>query len=149
MTDAVLLPSPTVIAVTSPASTKLFRAFKVDADGAPKCGTAGSMLGVRPIDVEKALDAENKVHPGLGGLSVTPDDPKRMKPFLRPPSLGGHGTRPIFMIASTALGAALSYRPDPTHPRDHGFVEPASVMKLEAYQVRLAATRSDWKEVSP
>jgi hypothetical protein len=41
--------------------------------GAPLVGTGDAMLGARvPIDIKTDLDG--LVHPGRGGMSVTPDD---------------------------------------------------------------------------
>jgi len=88
------------------------------------------MLGVRvPIDVRP--DANGTVAPGGGGMSVTPDDPARLPPHLRPVSHGGLGVLPVFGMPVGGLGLLLSFRPDPRRPDRHGFVEPSRVMTLE------------------
>jgi hypothetical protein len=127
-------------------TTKLFRAFKTQPNGQPLCGAAGSMLGVRP-GVDITPDGSGQVQPVTGGMSVTPGDPVYLPPFLRPASLGGHGTLPVFALDSNALGEKLTYRPDPAKPTKHGFVEPAIAMLLTAYSAALAETAAAWKVV--
>ncbi|HEX7477298.1 MAG TPA: hypothetical protein VF331_05790 [Polyangiales bacterium] len=102
------------------------------------------MLGVRPgVDIRP--DAGGKVTGGIGGLSVTPDDPARLPPHIRPARLGGRGKLPVFEIQVATFGPALQYRRDGDHPDRHGFVEPASVTTLDAYQSSLGATQENWK----
>lgn len=92
-------------------------------------------------------DPASHVHPGRGGMSVTPDDPSRLPPHFRPASLGGFGRLPVFGIKILHLGASLHYRPDPKKPRRHGFVEPSERMHLVDYQAALAATAPAWRQV--
>lgn len=110
----------------------------------PKVGTKNLMLGARvPTDIKP--DGDDAVHPGTGGMSVTPEDPARLPPHLRPTSLkGGQSTLPVFWISDTKLGETLRFRPDARHPERHGYVEPAVVMKLTAYQDALAGTEEAW-----
>ena len=131
----------------SSARKRLFRAMQASDDGHPTCGASASKLGVREgkdVPVHGGI-----VHPGTGGMSVTPDDPARLPASFRPPSLGGVGKHQVFAIELSALPPeALGYRPDPDNPRDHGFVEPASAVSLDRLQQDLCGTRWRWKEVS-
>ena len=114
--------------------------------GAPLVGTGDAMLGARvPIDIKTDLDG--LVHPGRGGMSVTPDDPARLPPHFRPASLGGFGKLPVFGVETTKLGDLLFYRPDLKKPTRHGYVEPRTVMAIAAYQVAIAATGPHWQEI--
>lgn len=105
------------------------------------------MLGVRP-GVALRPDDTGRVVGGQGGLSVTPDDPMRLPPHVRPPRFGGKGKLPVFELPAGSLGGALSYRADPEHPERHGFVEPGAPMHLSEYQSALASTQSGWEEVA-
>lgn len=104
------------------------------------------MLGVRP-GVDILPDDSGSVRGGGGGLSVTPDDPARLPPHLRPGRLGGRGKLPVFETSVNSLGSSLGYRADPGHPDRHGFIEPAYVMLLDELQLALAATAPAWKAV--
>jgi hypothetical protein len=121
--------------------------MRKDETGRPRCGSQGSLLGVRP-GVDIIPDASNLVDRGTGGMSVTPDDPARLPPHARPQRLGGLGRLPIFGLETDRLGELLAYRPDPVAPNRHGFVEPSKRMSFDDYQAALAATRCDWREVS-
>jgi hypothetical protein len=127
---------------------KLFRAMLKDAQGRPRCGARANTLGIRPGHDIRA-NADDTVHPETGGLSVTPDDPARLPPHLRPSHLGGRGALPLFSIEVAQLEAALTYRPDPKHPTMHGFIEPARSMRLVDYQDALCRTAPAWTEESP
>jgi hypothetical protein len=103
------------------------------------------MLGARAgIDVKP--DAQDLVHPENGGISVTPDDPARLPPHLRPESLGGFGRLPVFALEMRQLGMSLAYRPSRRKPDRHGEIEPSMTMPLTAYQDALCATEPDWEE---
>ena len=118
-----------------------------DLDGRPTCGTGSCMLGARvPVDIKP--DESGQVHPGGGGLSVTPHDPVRLPPHLRPISLGGFGKLPVFEVEEGDLGTQLRYRPDARKPDRHGQVEPALAMVLAQYQGALAATRAAWRQIA-
>jgi hypothetical protein len=123
----------------------LFRAMLKDAAGRPKCGSAANHLGVR-IGVDIKPDETGTVAPGMGGLSVTPDDPSRLPPHVRPARLGGCGALPVFRIQTGTLPTSLTYRPDQKHPRKHGLVEPARVEHIDAYQADLSGTGPNWDE---
>ena len=131
-------------AVSAP--LRVFRAMRADGAKRPLCGSESNMLGVRPgIDVFP--DEGGNVREGGGGLSVTPDDPARLPPHLRPARLGGRGKLPVFEAPVIGLGNSLGYRADPAHPDRHGFIESASAVLMEEFQAALAATAPAWKEV--
>ena len=126
--------------------TELFRGMKEDANGLPQIGQSSRCLGVRPrIDVPAALPAD-PVHPGQGGMSVSPDDPMSLPYFRRPPDLGGTSRDPVWRMAEADLGRDLLYRADPARA-GHGFVEPSRPMTLGEYQQALAQTQSAWRRI--
>jgi hypothetical protein len=126
---------------------KLFRAMAPDADGLPQIGRSARKLGVRtPVEAAaqgsepdvSAVDTDEVVPPGTGGLSVVPDDPANLPPFRRPATLGGRGKDPVWVIDTNDLGPDLQFRQDsPTH----GLIEPSGPVTLDEYELALAATR--------
>ncbi len=132
--------------IETPPAAKLFRTMQTDASGRPLCGDGNLMLGVRvPVDVKP--DATGLVHPGRGGMSVTPNDPARLPPHLRPTRLdGGMSVLPVFWIQRDDLGADLSYRPDVKKPLKHGLVEPSAPVALGNFQSALTATVESWEK---
>ncbi len=121
----------------------LYRSMQQSRDGFPMLGSSARALGVRV-----AIDIESKngyVGPGIGGMSVTPDDPLRLPRFRRPPDLGGTGRDPAFGIDTIDLPSDLVYRPDPLDPNNHGFIEPAMPMSFEQFLEAIARTRESWK----
>src|SRR5207249_1503991 len=90
----------------------------------------------------------DRVQPGQGGLSVSPDDPLNLPRFRRPPAFQGTGRDPVWCLDSDGLGSELVYRPDPTNPA-HGFIEPARPMTLDEFQIAVAGTASLWRLVVP
>jgi len=125
---------------------RLFRAMRKGDGGLPPCGSAANQLGVRPGMHIPNTPAE-LVHPGTGGMSVTPDDPARLPPHVRPRWLGGQGKLPVFQLDFAALAPPLGVRLDPKHPERHAFVEPVSMMTVNEYQAALCSTRALWSEV--
>ena len=124
----------------------LFRAMRRAEDARPLCGQLANELGVRPgIDISS--DQVGRVHPETGGLSATPDDPNALPPHVRPPSLGGRGKLPIFVVEAAALQSDLAVRRDPKHPLRHAFIEPSARMALSSLQEYLCGSRTHWKEV--
>ena len=103
------------------------------------------MLGVR-VGTDISQSVTGMVHPGTGGMSVAPDNPKLLPRHLRPFSLGGEGRYPVFSMASTRLGENLQFRRDDRRSERHGYVEPAKVMQIAVYQHALAQTVSVWQE---
>ena len=89
-------------------------------------------------------DPQGFIGTGVGGLSVTPDDPTGMNPLRKPRALGGIGKDPLFVLDSDRLGVGLRFRRDPDEPRAHAFVEPTDRVPLAAYQRELHATRPSW-----
>lgn len=108
--------------------------MRKDEDGKPRCGAEGNLLGVRPGYDIQATNV-GIVSEGAGGLSVTPDDPARLPPHVRPARLGGKGKLPVFEIPGQKLVEPLTYRPDRDRPDRHGFIEPAhsSPMRLTTH----------------
>src|SRR5688572_7304120 len=103
--------------------------MKESDQGWPEVGASARTLGVRPgIDVP-AVAGDELVHPGTGGLSVSPDTPYNLPRHRRLPEFGGTGIDPVWVISDAELGPRLRYRPDPDDPR-HGFVEPPGTMTL-------------------
>jgi hypothetical protein len=98
-------------------------------------------LGVRvPTDIKP--DAAGNVHPGKKGMSVVPDTPQLLQGHLRPESLGGTGTRPVWSITTGDLGAEVACVLTSTI---HAVVSPAISMPSHAYREALEATRMSWK----
>lgn len=120
--------------------------MKKDSDGKPMCGTKANELGLRP-GVDITADSDGMVHPKTGGLSTTPDDPGRLPPHVRPPSLGGRGKLPLYVLEVEGDGGGLAARRDPKHPHRHAFIEPTVSMALTALQALLCSGRDDWEVV--
>jgi hypothetical protein len=122
--------------------------MKEAAGGGPEIGATARTLGVRPgIDVP-AVNPDDLVRSGQGGMSVSPDDPMNLPHHRRPPEFRGVGRDPLWMIGQMDLGPDLDYYPDPGLP-GHGFVEPARSMTLSEYQHALALTQDRWRKVGP
>lgn len=100
-------------------------------------------LGVRTTGehVDIQVDASGTVHPGAGGMSVTPDDPRDLPLHRRPESLLGTGNRPVWSIQSTRFARHLAIR---QNRPEHWLIEPSILMELEAYESALADTRPHW-----
>ncbi len=121
-----------------------FRAMKESEPGLPDTGASARALGVRPgIDVP-VRDLSAMVRAGQGGLSVSPDDPRRLPAHRRPPEFGGTGRDGIWVITDAELAPDLEYRPDPDNP-DRGLIEPARPMTLADFQEALTRTRPLWR----
>lgn len=120
----------------------IYRSMRKEADGRPALGESSSTLGVR-AQVDIPVDTGGRVGPATGGMSVAPDDPRRLPKPRRPFSLGGTGRHPVFALPVPALTPDLVARVD--RPPDHAAVEPADVMAFEQYQARLWTTRDNWK----
>ena len=114
------------------------------ADGRPVCGRNDCTLGVR-LGIDVHPDAKGQVHPG-GGMSVTPEDPKRLPLHLRPVALGGLSRLPVFYMDVGDLEGCLRYVPSKKKPKRHGQIEPAAPVPLEVFEDDLCATSGHWTE---
>ena len=147
---------------------KVYRGMFAATDGRPSVANDKNSLGVtaaadRPStasadwapDVEP--DGDGVVGPGRG-MSVAPTAadlpshrlPKRLTNRGIPKARGSdklcvwsHGSGPF---ESSAVTVGLSLRPDAAN---HGLVEPADRMPLDAYRQRLADTTADWEVDEP
>ncbi len=122
--------------------------MKYASDDKPLCGSRANELGVR-AGVDISQDGNGQVHPRTGGLSTTPDDPALLPPHVRPPSLGGQGKLPLFVLEVIQLDISLVPRRDPKSPLKHAFIEPGEVMALSKMQEHLCDTRAAWREATP
>lgn len=126
----------------------LYRAMKAADDEFPIVEDSARGLGARAgrgdgtDDV--VPDADGVVQPNAGGMSVTPDDPRRMNPLRRPRALGGVGKYPLYVIDGDGLGIDLAFRRDPRDPMAHAFVEPSHPLALAPYRRALGETRPRW-----
>lgn len=125
----------------------LFRAMKEANDGLPVVGATARTLGARPV-IDIPIDQNGMVWPRTGGISVTPNDPKKLPRHRRPRSLGGRGKDPVWCIPSSYLGPKLVYKADPNNPTSHGFIEPAFPITFDDYQRALTGTRGSWQLVT-
>ena len=116
-----------------------------DAGGAPELGPSARTLGARTDDIP--VGADGLVRPGTGGMSVSPGAPGNLPPHRRPSGFGGTGKDPVWCASTCDLPDGLTYRPDPSNPGGHGFIEPASPMTFDAYQGLLEQTQSIWSKV--
>jgi hypothetical protein len=127
------------------ATTVLFRSMNTAPDGKPELGESARTLGARR-EIDIPVDDHDNVVPGVGGMSVSPDEPENLPRHRRPPEYGGTGSDPVWAIDSERLGRTLVFRPDPDDPARHGFVEPEAEMGFDEYLRALAGTRDDWEE---
>jgi hypothetical protein len=126
----------------------------MEEDGSPSTGPTNYQLGVRTnagaySDVE--IDAHGNVHPGTGGMSVSPDHPEHLPFYRRPAEWKGKATwrYPVWAISAEHLGPDLAYRPSEDNPSGHGYIEPAFTMPFDRYREALEATRPHWDIVVP
>jgi hypothetical protein len=130
----------------------LFRSMKSGGEH-PALGPTTRQLGLRTNAGEESditIDDNGLVHPGNEGLSVTPDDPMRLKPYRRPEVWGGKKScPPVWCIRIDRLGSDLAYREDPRNPENHGFIVPAYDMPFDQYKSAIEATRELWEIVLP
>jgi len=125
---------------------ELFRGMREDVDGRPLVAESARGLGARnPIDIEPGGD--ERVRPGVGGMSVSPNSAANLPRHRRPSSWGGTGLDDVWVISVSELGEKLVYRPDPDQPEAHGFIEPGETMTLADYQAAPTGTRPRWRPV--
>ncbi|MCE9567347.1 MAG: hypothetical protein K8U57_35550 [Planctomycetes bacterium] len=127
---------------------KIYRSMTPDVDGMPVVGRSARALGIRtPIEAGSgdpdvtAIASDEIIQPGMGGMSVAPDDPANLPPFRRPAVLGGRGKDPVLVIDTSDLGPDLQFRQDSAK---HGLIEPARPMTLTEFELALASTRAKW-----
>ncbi len=130
---------------------KLYRAMKMAADGLPEVGRTKRTLGVRPGDQApnndvQAIQPDDPVIPGTGGMSVAPNDPRNLPRFLRPREFGGTGKDPIWEIDDADLPPELIFHQDRT---THGAIETKGETTLAVYESVLQSTRDKWRLVPP
>lgn len=130
-----------------------FRSMLPAQDGLPAVGRSARSLGVRvPRDIEP--DAEGRVRPNTGGMSVSPASIWNIPHTRRPRGLGRGSTGPaadrVYSINSTSLTRQeLELRADPRAPTLHALVEPRAETRLETYEGALASTRPAWRQEWP
>jgi hypothetical protein len=123
----------------------LYRAMQVSTvTVGPLVWPSARALGVRR-DIDIPVDGEGLVEPGTGGMSVSPDAIENLPRHRRPPSHGGTGLDPVWMLAKDALPESLAYKPDPGADPTHGLIEPAWRMPLDDYEMLLADTAQYWE----
>ena len=122
---------------------KLYRKFRVDADGKPIVGTKFGMLGVRPTDPNnrkkradvKAVNGSDLVRRGGGGLSVYTD----------PTAILIQAADLVLCEIDTAdLPPGLL---ETAASKPHYLIEPSQQMTLDEYQELLADTQDLWQPV--
>ena len=136
----------------------LYRGMMEDvATAKPKTGDTARTLGARPqvigadgkIDGDIPIDSDGMVHPGTGGMSVSPAI-QDLKPWRRPEKFGGTGKDDVWLINEDKLGEKLVYVPDKPDQKDgkvsHGEIQPAYTMTYEDYQNALAETAQYWEK---
>lgn len=116
----------------------------------PLVGPSARKLGVRGLDQAPnqdvaALHSTDIVQPGIGGMSVAPNDPINLDYRRRPLEIGGgKGKDPVWVIEEADLGPDLRYRQDEDNDT-HGVIEPSRPMPLDEFQQALANTRAKWQ----
>jgi len=130
-----------------------FRGMTPADDGLPVVAPGARALGVRvPEDVQP--DAEGRVLPGRGGMSVAPGSMWNLPNHRRPRGMWRGSTGPagdhVFSLAHALVSSAgLSARPDPQRPLKHAFMEPRFAVQLSAFEAMIASTRSGWHQEWP
>lgn len=141
------MPTGALDATSPPARDReavvLFRAMAVGDNGYPEL--SDNHLGIR-VGVDILPDESGQVLPGIGGMSVTPNDVRDLPHHRLPQDMGGTGKRPAWEIRSDELPQELAYRSDPMN-RKHGFVEPAKPMEVDEFRRAIEGTASLWRKV--
>jgi RHS repeat-associated protein len=131
-------------AEASRGGTDIFRSMKRGVAG-PEVGPTARTLGARP-GVDIPVDAAGRMTPSTGGMSVSPGGPHNLPSHRRPAQLGGTGKDPVWCTGTCSLPEGLTYRPDPSNPTGHGFVEPSRPMTFNEYEQLLESTQTLWRE---
>jgi hypothetical protein len=124
--------------------TDLYRPMKADGPY-PRLVDSASGLGIR-VGTDIAPDPDGSVRGGMGGLSVTPEDPDLIPFSMRPRPLGGRGRLPLWCLKSESLAPDLADRRDAIN---HAVVEPAREMAISDYRAAIAGTQQTWILVIP
>lgn len=66
----------------------------------------------------------------------------------RPASLGGSGTRPVWLIQRSFVPKDLTVRPDPKKPVVHAMIEPVETMMFDAFRTAIENTGPNWETCS-
>jgi hypothetical protein len=119
---------------------EIFRGM-IENNGQPQIGNTARELGTRPIDIP--VDGRGMVHPGTGGMSVSPS-PQDLPSHRRPPGFGGTGKDPVWKMSTKNLGPDLKLVPDSP---GHGTIQPSRTMSNQNYQRALAGTQDKWEMV--
>ena len=127
--------------------------MQADADELPQVGRTARSLGVR-LNEDISPDENGRVNPGQGGMSVSPGSIWNVPSHRRPRGMARGSTGPandrIYEVYEEAIvERRLLLRPDPKAPTRHAFVEPATQMPFEAYELELVSTRPAWRQVWP
>lgn len=128
-----------------------YRGMTADGDR-PALGASSKTLGVRWArsgeagknrDIE--VDANGRVHPDTGGLSVAPSIMSAHEVQNKVPA----SSKPFWRIPDRELGPRkLKYRDDPIRPGKHGFVEPKQDMTIAEYEQAIRDTRDAWRQTA-
>ena len=122
----------------------VYRSMKPSAAGGPEVDASRTTLGVKLRDGPDILmDEDRLVYPRTGGLSVAPE-PNLLPTARRPKQLGGTSRFPVWVLDLDRLPEALTFRA--TYDA-HGLIEPAQVMRVEAFQAELHRLQPHWKLV--
>lgn len=109
----------------------------------PRVGPGG--LHVRAGHDVDAINDDELVYPGGGGMSVTPDDVLLLPQSRRPRSLGGTGRKPIWSLSTDLLSKhSLGCRQDDV---SHALVEVSEPMPLAKFNANIGDTAPDWEVV--
>jgi len=110
----------------------------------PRIGLSAATLGVR-LGKDIAALADGMVHPGTGGMSVTPTSASLLPSWVASELRTGRLT--VFTIRPRDLGPDLNFRRDPDNPEAHGFVEPIRPRTFDDYQRAVWNTRERWRPI--
>ena len=139
---------------------RIYRGMK-EKGGLPMLGSSGTSLGVRLPDAahpeikpDLVPDSNGEVHPGSGGMSVSPSIatlpphtiPRRLQPYYR--DAAGKDTLRVWRLGDGSfvdgpLSDGLALRVDPTKVT-HGYVEPAQSIRVNEYVAAVHRTREQW-----
>lgn len=126
---------------------KVYRGMMEDDNGRPLIDGRNPRRCLRAKVGEVSLNQDGSVEPGHEGISVSPPPPENLPEHRRPECFGGSGKDPVWELDTDELPNKLAYRPDPSNPDEHGFIEPAYRMTFERYQQALGETSELWRRV--